>query len=197
MGQRLVITIQDGEEKIAAAYFHWSAYTESAALVTQELLNKVMHDFTDIDDYNALRLKLIKWAYARGGRIDATELGECRKLFPNEQFSTSGYSRNEGLIAVSENGIASLESWSEGSVTIDIERRVVFFDVFWFYQSVDDYLDGNGNRDAPTIGKGIIQTDIPFDDFDDWVPVIQNIRECGLIDTLYPTEDGSYVMFIA
>ena len=101
------------------------------------------------------------------------------------------------MIAVSENGITSLESWSEGSVTIDIERRMVFFDVFWFYQSVDDYLDENDTRDAPTIGKSIIKTDIPFDDFDDWVMDIQNIRECDTIDTLHQTEDGSYVMFVA
>ena len=38
MGQRLIITIVENGKALANAYYHWSAYTKAAMMLTEDVL---------------------------------------------------------------------------------------------------------------------------------------------------------------
>jgi hypothetical protein len=60
-------------------------------------------------------------------------------MYPKEIFKEDGYSRNNGLIALSEKGMQDLQDWSEGDVTIDIDTDTVENTVFYSYEHIDEY----------------------------------------------------------
>lgn len=47
MGQRLVISIKQHNEEIAAIYYHWSAYTASSIYEIAQLVDFYMSDSYD------------------------------------------------------------------------------------------------------------------------------------------------------
>ena len=53
-----------------------------------------------------------------------------QEKYPNEKFSTKG-SRNNGLIALSKDGMDSIQGWSEGDVTINLDDERIYNEVYW------------------------------------------------------------------
>lgn len=137
MGQRLVVTVKRDDEDICKIYYHWSAYTTSALLETKKIL-----DFLNEHRYapkKELQLKLIRFCEKNGGGIDASDRENIQKLFPKEKFLTDGYSRSEGLIALSEDGMDDMQKWSEGDVEINLDNDTVYFDVLWVCNDFKEY----------------------------------------------------------
>ena len=139
MGQRLVVTIQNEGRDIAAIYYHWSAYTHSALYRTKDIINCIYNNL-DETEYQML-LNLIKFVEEEGGCIRGTaeEHNYVQSLYPNETFKDEG-SRNNGLIALSEDGIRDLQGWSEGDVYIQLDNDMVDFCVYSGYESLEEYL---------------------------------------------------------
>jgi len=131
MGQRLVITVIQNEEDIAKIYYHWSAYSLSALQETREVLDCLLNNDNPIKD---LRLRLIRFVESRGGCIDggseSEEFKAIQEMYPNEKFKSDG-SRNEGLIALTEDGMNSIQSWSEGDVDINLDYGMIYNSVYW------------------------------------------------------------------
>ena len=141
MGQRLVITIEKNEEAIAAIYYHWSAYTYSALQETKKVIDCIYNHRDETQD--EMLLRLIKCIEENGGGIRATteEFDYIKSLYPNEKFKTENYDRCNGLIALSKQGIADLQNWSEGDVFIDLDTDQVDFCVYSGYESIEEYIE--------------------------------------------------------
>ena len=141
MGQRLVITLEKNDKAIAAIYYHWSAYTYSALQATKDIIGCIYNGRHEPIDLMLLRL--IDHLEETGGGIRGTdeEFAYIKSLYPHRVFKKSGYSRNDGLIALSPDGISALKSWSEGDVYINLDTDRVDFCVYSGYESLNEYLD--------------------------------------------------------
>lgn len=141
MGQRLVINIEKNEKVIAAIYYHWSAYTSSALYETKKVIDCIYDHKNETQE--EMLLRLIKHLEKNGGGIRGAdkEFDYIKALYPNEQFKTENYSRNDGLIALSKDGISALQSWSEGDVFINLDEDRVDFCVYSGYENLDEYLE--------------------------------------------------------
>ena len=152
MGQRLVIQITQDGEPIANAYYHWSAYTESAA----DLTNEVLGWLNDAD-------KMLKpaqqaaWAlYMTGARFNEDEKRLMEKYEILDDFTMfideKEADRNDGLLSITDEGMAESVSWEEGRVDIDIDDNSVYFGVISI-ESADDYNSVREEWGTPPIEK--------------------------------------------
>lgn len=193
MGQRLVITIENMGREIAKIYYHWSAYSFSALRETQKVLNCIC-DGEDKSE-SELLLRLIRFCEKNGGGIRATneEFEYIKNLYPNEIFKTDDYSRNQGLIALSENGMAGLQSWSEGDITIHIDKDRISNSVYCDY-TIDEYneerQEWDENFEPLTLDDitdiGYDLGDISFEEIDDVIEELRNVDfVCRHGDTVY------------
>lgn len=139
MGQRLNIEITDGSNVLANAYYHWSAYTHDSV----ELLNMIISEKCITDPTMSLFEKAIYLLERTGAGFSSDELDylEEEDIDLPEDLKIPARDRNEGLIAISTNGIKNTEAWEEGRLTIDIFNRVVDFNVVWAAddEEADDY----------------------------------------------------------
>ena len=179
MGQRLVVTVRKNQEDICKIYYHWSAYTTSALMEVRDIIQWI--DECEIDD---LKLHLIQCCERNGGGIrgDDYEQEYIRRMYPNEMFKSDGYSRNQGLIAISEDGMNDLQGWSEGDVEIDIDSRTVSFMVFSGYDSLEEYEEERMDWDEDYEKQNLEDiVDIGFDlgcfGFDDIEDVIAAVGD--------------------
>lgn len=143
MGQRLVITLERNERPIAAIYYHWGAYTSSALHYTREIINCIYDEEYENETDTEKLLRLIKFVESNGGGItgDEYERNYIQSLYPDETFKSENYSRNDGLISLSEQGISKLQGWSEGDVFIDLGNDEIDFCVFCGYNSIEEYAE--------------------------------------------------------
>lgn len=181
MGQRLVVTVKKNQEDICKLYYHWSAYTTSALMETRDIIQWI--DECEDDD---LVLHLIRCAEENGGGIkdgvDGNEWNYISRLYPDCTFKSEQISRNNGLIAISEDGMEEMQRWSEGDVEIDIDSRTVNFMVFSGYDSLEEYeterMDWDEDYEKQSL-EDIV--DIGFNlgcfDFDDIEDVIAAVED--------------------
>ena len=147
MGQRLVIQIEQNGEPLANAYYHWGAYTTYAAQLTQEI-----REYLDEADKTWSNFKKAVWAlYKTGARFNQEET----KLINNDYWNRENFefvfdgkeaNRNEGLLCITEEGMADNIECEEARVDIDIETKEVYFDVICI-ETVEDYLAYNNEKD--------------------------------------------------
>lgn len=151
MGQRLNIEIWNNGEVLANAYYHWSAYTESAAELVGVALKYIQNN--PIPDENEL-LYAIRILEATGAGLTDREI-EHAKLLPALGGATFAEcnGRNDGLLGISEKEILSTRSWAEGTALIYLDEKRVSFDVFfkqrcweWEKEQREEY--GNENAKA-------------------------------------------------
>lgn len=163
MGQRLVITVKNNGKDLAKIYYHWSAYTVSALMEARDVVNCI-YDHND-ETEKELQLRLVRFCEEHGGGIrgDDKEYAYIQAMFPNETFKTDGYSRNNGLIALSEEGMDDLQSWSEGDLDIIIDEDVILNYVQWGYDDIEAYKENRRECD---------------DDFDEFM-TIEDIEDIG------------------
>lgn len=133
MGQRLVITVQHGSENIARIYYHWSAYTRSALKEARDIIKYL--DDVDPKTVPQIQLALIHLCEKNGGGIDggldSLEGVYIQERWPREQFRKATPDCSYGLIAITESGMDEMLGWAEGELTIDVEDRMIYNEVFW------------------------------------------------------------------
>ena len=200
MGQRLVVTIHAFNEDIAKIYYHWSAYSLSALQEANDIINGV--DWENAKDVRDLQYKLIRFVEEAGGCIDGNEreYQAIQEMFPGKEFKKEG-SRNDGLIALTEQGMDDLEYWSEGDLTIDFDDEQVWNCVIDCYQSLEEvndsyFYDGDEDRfsDNDFIEVNADFENIQFKDLD---------RVIDIMDKLWHNQqfefkcNGMYCMMIA
>lgn len=132
MGQRLVVSVQSCGENIARIYYHWSAYTRSALSEARDIIECICS--TNAKSEKEIQLALIHMCEKNGGGINggigSVEGIYIQNMFPNEEFKKESPDRSYGLIAITESGMNDMMLWAEGELTIDIDERMVYNDVF-------------------------------------------------------------------
>ncbi len=181
MGQRLVISIIKDDERIANIYYHWSAYTASALYEAKKLIDSGVFD--EECSTKELQLKLIRQIESFGGCIDggkdSEEYKKISDMFPNETFKENG-SRNEGLIALSEDGMDKIEGWAEGTVDINLDNDYIYNSVY-NVETLEEYNDWRDKEDQKKLEDIPERTDfninsIPFGDLEDTIDRLKNIE---------------------
>lgn len=187
MGQRLVVSIQNNGKELATVYYHWSAYTVSALWEASKLVNCIFNHKDETEE--ELKLRLIRFCYENGGGINGNEeeFKYIESLYPGEVFKRDGYSRNDGLIDLSERGREEAHRWSEGDVEIYIdEERINNAVCGWWpdYESYceevkswgEDYADDLIKfEDIPDIGYDL--GDITIEDIDNVIEALEAAKE--------------------
>ena len=197
MGQRLVVSVKRnlGDEKsLCKIYYHWSGYTSSALEETSLIINHLNH-FDDIEKVSdkEIQLSLIRFCEANGGGIDGADVDFVEKYFPDETFKKQGYSRNNGLIAISDKDQEDMQGWSEGDVEIGINDRKVSFSVDWYVGQIEDevraeYEDTNFDEVIN------LKHDIEECSYEQFVEIYDQLNEQE--GKLFKNTDGSYFGFI-
>ena len=169
MGQRLNIEIMSGEKTLANAYYHWSAYTASAAELTKIILEE------PVDETEPLVWQAIHLLEATGAGVPGYER-DCiikDEILPEDEISCLQpcIDRNRGLIAITEEGIRDTRCYEEGRVTIHLDSKTVDFNVFFRLDREEYEADYYGNVDMlPSFP--VSTAAIPFEefrDFHDWI----------------------------
>ena len=123
MGQRLNIQFEDNTGVLANAYYHWSGYTSSAMLLTNEIISSDLIDDTSISN----KVKAVKLLELTGAGLTSDEFNDD---FPSHLYKESK-GRNYGLIAISKEGIEETQYWEEARVTINLDTNKINFRVYW------------------------------------------------------------------
>ena len=144
MGQRLNLEITKKNRVVANAYYHWSAYTGSAYELTAMAYNYIKYNKDSIKDSKLLAIRALE---ATGAGIPDWQEGESelRRLRNIRKYSTTEFEpfqdRNHGIISCFTDSIKETEDWAEGTVTIDLDTESIRFDVFFFYDSIEEIKD--------------------------------------------------------
>lgn len=178
MGQRLIIKNYINSELVNNIYYHWSAYTDSAAQEVQELADSLQ---TFYDEYKDSLPPLLKDEildldeFKKQNPIDFFNIGcqeaisgvsstaeesiEYINKFFKPDVEVVATNRNAGLIAYTEDDMENNLSWSEGTLYI------------WWV------LDENGDIDWGQTTVDMIElsyTEYPEEIDDDYKPIAKN-----------------------
>lgn len=178
MGQRLVIQNQINGESVNVIYYHWSAYTESSIEELKEFANRLSVNYKNRSDSFFAMLtdaggelieKLDNGSLTDNEKIDlfnlmtyfsvsGTGASDNDSLKYLSQFTSDvnrqNVSRNEGLLAITEEDQEDTLGWSEGTLVVDwvfdnhgypdFERTVFDFDDLFFRCEEDEYEEWYG-----------------------------------------------------
>lgn len=162
MGQRLIITVRNNGEELAKIYYHWSAYTVSALWEASKLAACIYNHKDETE--KELKLRLIRFCYENGGGISGEdyEFEYIRNMYPDEIFKEDGYSRSNGLISLSKNGMQEAQGWSEGDIYFDIDDEMIINGVFCGWDNIEDY-----NEEVRSWGEDYEDELLKFEDIPD------------------------------
>lgn len=175
MGQRLVINMMYDGEIIANAYYHWSAYTYSAA----ELTLGICQEYETVKEMTDSPLELaVELLTQTGAGLNDEEKIRVHSLDPNivnRLNLRNCIGRNQGLLAITEQGIDDNESLSEGSVYINLDTKDINFYVYNYY-----HLDEFREEYPEDFELPLILHD-PFDNatIDSFEKVVNCIKNCN------------------
>ena len=195
MGQRLNLEIVINDETVANAYYHWSGYTSSSLELAMAVLNNmdgVLSEYSNECDI----VKAIRLLESTGAGLTASEkryVSENMKVQNKELADCNG--RNEGLIAVSEQGMGETRNWEEARVTIDITNECVVFSaicVLDFDEYKDIYSDEDDVDDLEKVTFNYDTSCISFRDFLDFKNDLDELHDRGIYSFIM--NDEVYIM---
>ena len=151
MGQRLNIQIEmnipdSNESKVLAnAYYHWSGYTSSAYELVKYIADSPYsgEECTFMDPVE----KAIRMLEATGAGLTQDEFTEA---YPESKYKLST-NRNDGLIAISIEGILETQSWEEARVTINLSTNMVDVGGVYYLDEVDEEDEDETTEDIPEL----------------------------------------------
>ena len=138
MGQRLNIQIEmdipdSSESKVLAnAYYHWSGYTSSAyELVKMIADSEYWNDNCTIMDPVEKAIRILE---VTGAGLTKDEFTEA---YPESKYKLFT-NINDGLIAISEEGMLETQNWEEARVTINLTTKMVDMGGVYYLDEVDE-----------------------------------------------------------
>lgn len=194
MGQRLVINITDAYGKwLANAYYHWDAYTVSAIenaikIIKTQMLFEMLNEFNDIP----LKKKAIFLLESTGAGITSEDFQ--LKQYPDIWIPAKN--RNEGLIQVTEESMKRAYFWEEGTIDIDISRKLINFNVFYEYtkEEILELINDFDDKNFITNINNAIDIDIP-NDYIEFLSFSEKLLSIHKVNQVYFYKD-KYLMFI-
>lgn len=190
MGQRLVITVHAFNEDIATIYYHWSAYTTSALQEAKDIIDNV--DWFNSSNKDELILRITKQLESRGGGVFVDDRKLFEEKYPDEKFDDD-VSRNDGLIAISEETMKRMQYWSEGDMTIDFDTEKVYNDVLFTYESDEEFKQDRADAgfedddiDPKNIKKVLIDPyEVHFFALDAAIKTLDDLQFCRYFGQIY------------
>lgn len=160
MGQRLNIEIWNNGKVLANAYYHWSAYSKSAA----ELAREIIYYIPDAKADNDI-LKAIKLLEKTGARMTEAEVERAKEIeeLTDVLFDTNA-DRNDGLISVTEEGIDETRNWQEGALYIYLDEERIKFDVIYKSKRWEWEKEQKECNDNPKVYRDLEKVNVSFDD---------------------------------
>lgn len=201
LGQRLVVEIRKTEgdtcRTLAAAYYHWSAYTEDAIEMTSFLINKLSELREKYTDDFELAVRMLE---ATGAGLNPDEKIRIRHAGILLNFDIQDCeNRNRGLLAITEEGIKDLYSWEEGVVVIDIGTKEIHFSVYSEYtkEEYDEYYpDDEYKYDKLKVIPFYMEDVFSFFSFEDFYKLC-DVFEMTKSQYGYRLPNGNVVAWIA
>jgi hypothetical protein len=113
MGERLVFKVIKREKRIATLYYHWSGYTGSIYFEAGKLASWLRDNgFTGEESIEKTQEMLLNFVQQNGGGVgDKYTFNEFKKRGINPK--EDGYSRNDGLLDITDTGMREAERWGE------------------------------------------------------------------------------------
>ena len=196
MGQRLVLEVFEGDERIASAYFHWSGYTQSTYQEIAKLIRildgkdvygeKFHVDFEKHaisyekihlkpEDYQAddVRLRMIRAYEGLGGGLGREDAEYAKRIFPGETFSEN-VDRTYGLVFLSEEEMKTSFDWAEAYARINLKERVVSEVDCWLYTPEEEIRKG-----AVIVKSKEDLFDFPFEKAEEISKQVCGLLKCG------------------
>ena len=196
MGQRLVIQNQINYESVNVIYYHWSAYTESSIEELKDFANRLSVNYKNRSDSFFAMLtdagrelieKLDNGSLTDNEKIDlfnlmtyfsvsGTGASDKDSLKYLSQFTNDtnrqNVSRNEGLLAITEDDQEDTLGWSEGTLIVDwiftnqgypdFEQTVFDFDDLFFRCDEDEYGEWYGESIDQLPQNPYLTSDVPL-----------------------------------
>lgn len=138
MGERLVFKVIKREKRIATLYYHWSGYTGSIYFEAAKLANWLKENgFTGEESIEKTQEMLLRFVEQNGGGVgDRRTLNEFKKrgIDPKED----GYSRNNGLLDITDAGMRESERWGEHIEEFDLDDET-FTNNEFTYEDPDEF----------------------------------------------------------
>lgn len=177
MGQRLVIVGKKNHIPIFNIYYHWSAYTSSSIHEADLLLKYLLRP----EKYSDLVLSAIEYCENNGGGMsNDVDIEEVKRVYPDYKIKTDDISRNNGLIAITADGMNHNLSWAEGVLEIDFDNDIINNDVFFGYDSVEQineeycYEGDEQLKDSDILDPYISVEHFHFDKIDEVREIVKN-----------------------
>ena len=189
MGQRLNLEIWNNGKGLANSYYHWDAYTSTAADVTKAALQYIFDNPFDGENEILYAIRILE---ATGAGLTDRELEYAQTvdcLF-GEKFSPCK-GRNNGLIGISDNEIASTRSWYEYAAYIFLDEKRISFKVFWTQRKWEyekEQKEDYGNEiNWKVLTRAAWNTDdIKFDKWDEFYNFIKSLNDGVWVSTMNP-----------
>lgn len=125
MSKVLVITVNQGKETLASAYFHWSASPESSIELTKTIL-----DFENGFDIKNQKLKAVQILESTSAGFESDTMDLLKKEF--QEFKNIKFnkviSRTEGIIEIEQAKINEHLSKAKDVISIDLDSRTIKLD---------------------------------------------------------------------
>ena len=125
MSKILVITVNQGKETLASAYFHWSASPESSIELTKTIL-----DFENGFDIKNQKLKAVQILESTSAGFESDTMDLLKKEF--QEFKNIKFnkviSRTEGIIEIEQAKINEHLSKAKDVISIDLDSRTIKLD---------------------------------------------------------------------
>ena len=154
MGQRLNLEITKGGKVLANSYYHWDAYTRPSFKHTLIAHNFLSLHKDIIKDDKLLAIRALESTGAGLPEyVDGT--GDYTRIHNIKKYSTLMFekstNRNNGIIGCFPDSIKDTQDWAEGTVIINLDDMSILFDVFSYYESVEDIKEWNENFDEKDV----------------------------------------------
>lgn len=143
MGQRLNFEIVSGDTVLANAYYHWGAYSQSAAEIAA-----IISDYTMFEENNITKFPVGYAAYLLEQTGAGIDVDERQRVLDYEKYEDlrkfeiqCARNRNTGLLSITKEGIDETRYYEEGRVTYDINSDTFSFDLYMVWDPEDYYRD--------------------------------------------------------
>lgn len=125
MSKVLVVTVNQGKETLASAYFHWSASPESSIELTKTIL-----DFENGFDIKNQKLKAVQILESTSAGFESDTMDLLKKEF--QEFKNIKFnkviSRTEGIIEIEQAKINEHLSKAKDVISIDLDSKTIKLD---------------------------------------------------------------------
>ena len=192
MGQRLNLEIINNDDVLANAYYHWSGYTRSSLELTKMALGYLVEN-TEGDEL----VRAIRALEATGAGLTDVEKKILEKKNLDSLNFAQAIDRSEGLISISPDGIEETQTWSEGTVIINIEDLKVDFQALSFYGNEEQYIEHcepEEDEEILTLPEDINLESINPDQIDRFENFLEETIKNGLYS--FKTTNGTYFSII-